>query len=217
MAQKRSRLQLDADAEQQMRVQAEDWGVTPAVAVALAVQAQSASPTVAQRAVVTLRALGTGTAVPWKELSLPTSTAPTLTLSMGAWVDGPSKPGDPISRRGHGVKPDWVFNAPEVVRSVRAYWSAAPTVGTFRIVAFRLGLPVAHLWADSYAIHGDRIFVDKCLVADSGGWVDADAGVVVAALDTEDIAVDQLLANLIVTPSKSRNPVSWLDVRGRRP
>lgn len=212
----KSRIRLEPETEAYIREQSEAWNVTPAVAMALVVQAQSPDPTAARRAQSTLAAIGNGTATPWRDLTLPPSSSWTLTLSMGAWVDEPSAPGDPISRLGHGIRPSWRFNSPEVVAAVRAYWAAKPPSEPFRIVGFRLGLPVAHLWADSIAYSEDRIYADKCLVEQSGVWIDADSGTVVGNLDAEDLAVSQALSGLIVVPSKSRNPVAWVKPSGTR-
>ncbi|MGP3708946.1 hypothetical protein [Gordonia paraffinivorans] len=212
----KSRIRLDADVDSALHEQSDAWEVLPAVAVALAVQAQSPDPMTARRAQSVLDAISGGTAVPWRDLRLPPSSSWTLTLSMGGWVDSPSVPGDPISRAGHGVRSTWRFNTPEVVAAVRAYWAAKPPTEPFRIVAFRLGLPVAHLWAESTADWGDRIYADKCLVEQSGVWVDADTGAAVRNLDIEDRVVSEALRGLIVVPSRSRNPVSWIKPEGMR-
>lgn len=212
----KSRIRLDPDIDAYIHERSARWDVLPAVAVALAVQAQSPDPVTAQRAQTTLAAISGGTATPWRDLTLPPGSSWTLTLSMGGWVDEPSAPGDPIARLGYGVRTSWRFNSPEVVAAVRAYWAAKPPNEPFRIVAFRLGLPVAHLWADSIAYSEGRIYADKCLVEQSGVWVDADTGTAVGNLDAEDLAVSQALSGLIVVPSKSRNPVAWVKPSGTR-
>lgn len=212
----KSRIRLDPDVDVALHEQSQAWEVLPAVAVALALQAQSSDPVTAHRAQSVLDAISGGTASPWRTLTLPPASSWTLTLSMGGWVDQPSAPGDPISRAGHGIRPAWRFNTQEVVAAVRGYWAAKPPSEPFRIVAFRLGLPVAHLWADSVSTCGDRIYVDRCLVEQSGVWVNADTGAAVRNLDIEDRAVSDGLRNLVVVPSRSRNPVSWLKPEGMR-
>lgn len=212
----KSRIRLDPDTEATIKEQSASWGVLPATAVALAVQAQSPDPVAAGRAQSVLAAIAGGSAIPWRALTLPMTATWTLTLSMGGWVDSPSGPADPISRTGYGIATNWGFNDANVVASVRGYWSASPPTSPFRIVGFRLGLPVAHLWADAVAHDGSQIYVSSCLVEHHGNWVDADTGVAVRTLDTEDRAVSQALNGLIVVPSKSSNPVSWIKPSGVR-
>lgn len=214
MPTKSARFRLDPGTEVDLAALATACHVTVSAAAAVAVDQANANPVVSARAQGTLDAWRNGSAVDWRALALPTCTR-TLTLSMGAWTPE-TNPALPFTRAGIGVAANFRFNDSAVVASTRALWRGALPSGSARIVAFRYGAPVAHLWGNQWSRFGDRIWASECWVAHPTGWVDADTGIVQGQLDAEDQAVEKALLATVVYPSASRNPVSWLTKAGVR-
>ena len=210
-----SKIGVDVGTAVDAKQLADGLGVSPAALVQVALDAQHPLVEVRERAQKTLDAWRSGTALAWKDLVLPDGAAPCLTVTLGAWQD--ELLSEPFPRAGHGVAAHWTFNGPAEVAAARGFWRGVVPGGaeSCRIVAFRYGLPVAHLWAHALAYEQGRLWAEACWVARDGGWYSADDGALVTNLDKADMAVAAALADLVVYPSPSRNPVSWL-VQGRR-
>jgi len=171
-----------------------------------AIEAACLDRAVAAAATRELAAWGGGTALHWASLTLP-SPQPTLCLALGPWVSDPSSSGEPFQRHGYGAAPGMMRL--NLAGSIRGYWRMADPGTAIRIVGFRRGLPVAHGWAPRLRSAGGRRYAESLLVSDGKRWIDADTGRT-SQLDEDDASVESALANLVVVPSMSRNPVRWI-------
>lgn len=208
------RLSLDPDVEAAAVEMAEQLRIPVSAVIGASLEAQSQDRIVAARAAAELRAWHDGSAVAWDLLALP-SPQVTLTLALGGWVDEASDPMDPFVRAGYGVKAGmW---GPAVATSARGYWRMRDPRGPCRMVAFRRGLPVLHGWASDWQLKvgTGRLYAGSLLVSDGTKWVDADTRAS-TRFSPEDVEVERSLADLVVFPAGSRNPVSWLEAGGHR-
>jgi hypothetical protein len=208
------RLSLDPDVEAAAIEMAEQLRVPVTAVIGASLEAQSEDAIVAARAAAELQAWRDGTAVAWDVLTLPSPQA-TLTLALGGWIDEPSEPTDPFARAGYGVNAG--VRGYVVAASARGYWRMRDPRGSCRIVAFRRGLPVLHGWASDWRmkVGTNRRYAGNLLVSDGTKWVDVDTGAS-TRFDPKDLEVERALTNLVVLPTGSQNPVSWLEAGGHR-
>lgn len=214
-----ARAPLDPGTEFNLRQLADECNVSRAAVTAVVVDLASREPAVSKRARATLDAWRTGSATAWRDLTLPTAAAETLTLTLGAWTPEPPPTPVPFHRDGYGVASGWTFNDDAVIAATRGVWRSKLPAGPARIVGFRYGLPVAHLWGEKWArdtTDPKRVYASKCFVSRHGRWVDVVTGSDLGPLDSEDQAVEEALKKLVVYPPGTQNPVSWLAKTGHR-